>query len=91
MTEKWWTEGGDKGLIIEAQDQRFLIRNYQMNIMKKTNQTHYVTSTNKNESIEYFVSWCSIITSTEYKIGHYIQWNVSKYYGILDREKSYEH
>ena len=95
MTEKCWTEGGDRGVNNSSAGPEPTNKELLRKHKNRSNQIGRLCK-QKTESIDYFVSNCSILTSIEYiemhnKVGHYIHWKVCKYFGILDCEKWYEH
>ena len=97
-THKWLKSSGLKseteGLIIAAQDQSLMTKQYQSEIMKNGMNPKCRLCNQYNETIDHIVSGCPVLAKSEFmqrhdKAASYIYWKISKAFNLSVADKWY--
>ena len=99
-THKWLKISGLKseteGLIIAAQDQNLMTKQYQSEIIKNGMNPKFQLCNQYNETIDHIVSGCPVLAKSEFmqrhdKAASYIHWKISKAFSLPVADKWYNH
>ena len=99
-THQWLRSSGLKaeseGLILAAQDQSLMTRNFEANVLKNGANPSCRLCDKAVETVDHLVAGCSVLAPTEYKarhdrVGQYLHWNICKHYNIKTEANWYEH
>ena len=99
-THKWLKSSGIKseteGLIIAAQDQSLMTKQYQSEIIKNGANPKCRLCNEYNETIDHIVSGCPVLTKSEFMQRHdqaasYMHWKVCKEFGLPAADTWYNH